>query len=47
MLIKVILKLLICIVYAELLKTVGFKVFKPKNIKNTNGQTLKEEDVKI
>lgn len=47
MLIKVILKLLICIIYAELLKTVGFKVFKPKNIKYTNGQTLQEEQVEI
>lgn len=45
-LIEIILKLLICIIYTELLKTVGFEIFKSKNIKYTNGQTLKE-DVEI
>lgn len=43
MLIEIILKLLICIIYTELFKTVGFKVFKSKNIKYANGQTLKED----
>lgn len=46
MLIEIILKLLVCIIYTELFKTVGFKVFKSKNIKYTNGQTLKG-DVEI
>lgn len=46
MLIEIILKLLISIIYTELFKTVGFKVFKSENIKYTNGQTL-EEDVEI
>lgn len=44
--IEVILQLLICIVDAELLEAVGLKVFKAKNVQDSNRQTL-ENNVKI
>lgn len=43
MVVEVILQLLICIIDAELLKAVRFKVFKTKNVQNSNGQTLKKK----
>lgn len=38
--VEIILQLLICIVDAELLKAVGLKVLKTKNVQDTNGQAL-------
>lgn len=38
--VEIILQLLVCIVDAELLKAVGLKVLKAKNVQNTDGQTL-------
>ncbi len=39
--VEIILQLLVCIVDAELLKAVGLKVLKAKNVQDTNGQALK------
>lgn len=44
--IEVILQLLVCIVDAELLEAVDLEVFKPKNVQDTDGQTL-ENNVKV
>lgn len=41
MVVEIILQLFVCIVNAELLKAVGLKVLKAKNVQNTDGQTLK------
>lgn len=38
--VEVILQLLICIVDAELLETVGLKVLEAKNVQDTDGQAL-------
>lgn len=38
--VEVLLELLVGQVYAELLKTVFFKVFKPKNVQNTCKQDI-------
>jgi len=41
--VEVILQLLICIIDAELLKAVGLKVLKAKNVQNANGQALEKQ----
>lgn len=46
MVVEIILQLFVCIVDAELLKAVGLKVFKAKNVQNTDGQTLKKTTVR-
>ena len=47
MLVEVVLKLLISIVDAELLKAVGGKVLKAKYIQHTDGQTLEQTEAYI
>lgn len=44
--VEIILQLFICIVDAELLKAVGLKVLKAKNIQDTNGQALENKNFK-
>lgn len=41
--VEVILQLFICIVDAELLEAVRFKVLKSKNVQHADGQTLKNK----
>lgn len=41
--VEIILQLFVCIVNAELLKAVGLKILKAKNVQNTNGQTLQNK----
>lgn len=43
--VEIILQLLICIVDTELLEAVGFKVLKPKNVQDTNGQALENKSM--
>lgn len=43
--VKIILQLFICIVDAELLKAVGLKVLKAKNVQDTNGQALENKSM--
>lgn len=43
--VEVILQLLICIVYTELLKAVGLKILKAKNVQDANRQTLKNRTI--
>jgi len=40
--VEIILQLLVCIVDTKLLKAVGLKVLKPKNVQDTDGQTLEK-----
>lgn len=42
--VEIILQLFVCIVNAELLKAVGLKILKAKNVQNTNGQTLQNKN---